>query len=491
MAIGPRYGYFPNPKKCVLIVKSESMREKASEIFGKFGIQITCRGQRHLGAIVGTPEYKEEYIRDKVREWKEDIKTLASIAKTEPQGAYSAMVFAIQHRWKFIQRTVPEISEYFEELEYEINNTLLPAIIGREISEQEREIIALPVRLGGLGIPMPDKECKHEYEASRQITNSLRDVIVSQKLMETGDRKGIANAKNLIKMLNENRYKHAYKELLEKLDSNTKRALEMAKEKGASSWLTTLPLDWLGYTLNRQEFRDSVALRYNWKIKDMPVYCGCGKENNIDHSLSCKKGGYVILRHNNIRDTTARLLEEFCYDVQIEPRLIPIAEGNEEVYETRGNVAENARLDVAARGVWSQYDRSFVDIRVTHPNCLSNSDKTLQEIYEKNEKEKKDFYESRVIHVERGNFTPLVFSTSGGMAPGCQKFFKRVAMMIAEKKGQKYQHVVTYVRTRLRFSMLKSTLIAIRGYKGRVINKEMSLNELNFNTIPTPGSTVI
>ena len=77
------------------------------------------------------------------------------------------------------------------------------------------------------------------------------------------------------------------------------------------------------------------------------------------------------------------------------------------------------------------------------------------------------------------------------MAPGCQKFFISVATMIAEKKGQKYQHVVTYVRTKLRFSMLKSTLIAIRGYKGRVINKEVSLDELNFNTIPTPRSMVI
>ena len=310
--------------------------------------------------------------------------------------------------------------------------------------------------------------------------------------METCSKNAIENAKNLMKMLKGKRSKHAYSQLLGKLDASTKRVLEMAKEKGASSWLTTLPLDWLGYTLNRQEFRDSIALRYNWKIKDMPAYCGCGKENDIDHSLSCKKGGFIILRHNNIRDTTAKLLEEVCYDVQIEPMLIPISGENEEVYDAvRGNVAEHARLDVAARGVWSQYDRSFVDIRVTHPNCLSNSDKTLMEIYEKNEKEKKDFYESRVIHVERGNFTPLVFSTSGGMAPGCQKFFKRVAMMIAEKKGQKYQHVVTYVRTRLRFSMLKSTLIAIRGYKGRVINKEVSLDELNFNTIPTPGSMVI
>ncbi|KAL5266795.1 hypothetical protein ACHWQZ_G003996 [Mnemiopsis leidyi] len=489
--VGPRYGYFPNPNKCVLIVKSESMKDKANEIFGKLGIQITCRGQRHLGAIVGTQEYKEEYIREKVGEWKEDIKTLASIAKTEPQGAYSAMVFAIQHRWKFIQRTVPEISEFFEELEYEIHNTLLPALIGREISELEREIVALPVRLGGLGIPIPNKESKHEYEASRQITKSLKDVIISQKLLETCSKKSILDAKNLMKMLKGNRTKLAYNQLLEKLDSSTKRALEMAKEKGASSWLTTLPLDWLGYTLNRQEFRDSIALRYNWKIKDMPAYCGCGEENEIDHSLSCKKGGYVILRHNNIRDTTAKLLEEVCYDVQIEPRLIPINGESGEVYDTaRGNIAENARLDVAARGVWSQYDRSFVDIRVTHPNCLSNSGKSLQEIYEKHEKEKKEFYESRVIHVERGNFTPLVFTTSGGMAPACQQFFKRVATMMADKRGLTYQQIISYVRTRLRFAMLRSTLIAVRGFRGRAKNKELPLYEVDFNIIPRMSGAI-
>ena len=89
LVFGQRYGYFPNPNKFVLIVKNESMRERANELFGNCGIQISSRGKRHLGAIVGTQEYKEEYIREKVGEWKEDVKALASIAKKEPQGAYS------------------------------------------------------------------------------------------------------------------------------------------------------------------------------------------------------------------------------------------------------------------------------------------------------------------------------------------------------------------------------------------------------------------
>ena len=71
----------------------------------------------------------------------------------------------------------------------------------------EREIIALPVRLGGLGIPLPNKESKYEYEASREITNGLKEVIISQKHMETCSKNAIDSAKNLMKMLKGNRSK--------------------------------------------------------------------------------------------------------------------------------------------------------------------------------------------------------------------------------------------------------------------------------------------
>ncbi len=86
--------------------------------------------------------------------------------------------------------------------------------------------------------------------------------------------------------------------------------MDQAREKGASAWLTALPLDNLKYTLNQREFHDSIALRYGWNIKDFPNYCGCGIKNSIYHSLDCKMGGYVSMRHNAIRDTFAYLLRE-------------------------------------------------------------------------------------------------------------------------------------------------------------------------------------
>ena len=40
--------------------------------------------------------------------------------------------------------------------------------------------------------------------------------------------------------------------------------------------------------------------------------------------MTCKKGGYVILRHNSLRDLFAEIFEEVCSDVQIEPPLLPL-----------------------------------------------------------------------------------------------------------------------------------------------------------------------
>ena len=48
------------------------------------------------------------------------------------------------------------------------------------------------------------------------------------------------------------------------VDHKLKRSLELAGEKGAGAWLSALPLQSLGYDLNKQEFRDGICLRYSW-----------------------------------------------------------------------------------------------------------------------------------------------------------------------------------------------------------------------------------
>ncbi len=105
-----------------------------------------------------------------------------------------------------------------------------------------------------------------------------------------------------------------------------KRLLDLASEKGASSWLTSLPLAEYGFILNKQEFNDAILLRYNFKLKNVAPVCVCGEQNTVNHALICKIGGYVSMRHNHLRDTTAELLRshQICKDVETEPHLIPL-----------------------------------------------------------------------------------------------------------------------------------------------------------------------
>ena len=73
-----------------------------------------------------------------------------------------------------------------------------------------------------------------------------------------------------------------------------------------------------------------------------------------------------------------------------------------------------------------------------------------------------------VIQIEKGSFTPLVFSTSGGMVREAQGFMKKIAERMELTSGQKYSDCMGFMRKRLRFELLKTTLIALRGYRGRV-----------------------
>jgi len=67
-----------------------------------------------------------------------------------------------------------------------------------------------------------------------------------------------------------------------------------------------------------------------------------------------------------------------------------------------------------------------------------------------------------VIDIEKSLFNPLVFITSGRMAPECTRVNKRLAVKIAEKRRRSDASVVTYLRTKLRFALLRSTLTAMR-----------------------------
>ena len=88
------------------------------------------------------------------------------------------------------------------------------------------------------------------------------------------------------------------------------RLNDISREQGASSWLTVLPIKQLGFSLSKAEFWDALRLRYGLLIKRLPGHCGCSKPFNVQHALSCKKGEFITLRHN---DTIAELVFFFFF----------------------------------------------------------------------------------------------------------------------------------------------------------------------------------
>ena len=175
-------------------------------------------------------------------------------------------------------------------------------------------------------------------------------------------------------------------------------------------------------------------------------------------------------------------MREVCIDVKTEPHLLPLA--NDNLGQIRGNIADNARLDVSGVGVWGPTEKTFLDVRITNPNSPTHIGKEIHQVYREQEREKKVAYNERVIQVEKGTFTPIVFSTFGGMGQEAIRFHKRLALLISMKRGEEYSHVLNFIRTRLRFCLLRSILTCLRGVRGKQAKDRLTpISNLSFNLI--------
>ena len=119
-------------------------------------------------------------LKTKVEGWVKDLELLSKYAQDDPKATYSAFTKGLCSRWTHIQRTVPDMSELFEPLENAIRDQFISALVGREVSEAERQIIALPLRHGGLGLTDPRETANTEYKHSIQITDKLTTKIYTQ-----------------------------------------------------------------------------------------------------------------------------------------------------------------------------------------------------------------------------------------------------------------------------------------------------------------------
>ena len=102
-----------------------------------------------------------------------------------------------------------------------IREKLVPTLTDKPPpNDVECHLFSLPARLGGLAVPNPcdtSDEMQQATQAMDKLKSDLPEVL--------------------------------------------KRSIDLASERGASSWLTTLPIADFGFKLHKGAFRDAIALR--------------------------------------------------------------------------------------------------------------------------------------------------------------------------------------------------------------------------------------
>ena len=94
-------------------------------------------------------------------------------------------------------------------------------------------------------------------------------------------------------------------------------------------------------------------------------------------------------------------------------------------------------------------------------------DLTPKQIYKKHENDRKRQYAERIMEIEQRTFTPLVFTTAGGMADKCAKYHSRLAELIANKKGESYSSAISWIRAKVSFAIVRSAILCLRGSRSR------------------------
>ena len=99
---------------------------------------------------------------------------------------------------------------------------------------------------------------------------------------------------------------------------------------------------------------------------------------------------------------------------------------------------------------------AYFDVRIFNPYLLNPMPIPP---YQNAIENKKREYEERVREIEHGSFSPLVFSTAGGMGP---TMYKRIASLIADKRQEPYSTTLFWLQCKLSFSLLRSAIMCLR-----------------------------
>ena len=207
-----------------------------------------------------------------------------------------------------------------------------------------RDVPVLPTRLDGLSMTNSQDECDHEYAASCMISSPLTEQIIHPLHLhqsETSDKQRECRKAN--SQEKKQRTADEVEQLLEELLAQMERMMKLAAEMVHPAGYWSCQLISTDFTCTRQPFTMQSACNVDGHLKGY-LTSVCRSQFNVEHALTCSHGGFRFMRHNEIRDLTAKLFTEVRPNVRMEPEMQPLA--GVILSFTSVNREDSARLDI-------------------------------------------------------------------------------------------------------------------------------------------------
>jgi len=216
-----------------------------------------------------------------------------------------------------------------------------------------------------------------------------------------------------------------------------------------------------GFSLNKGEFVDALCLCYGFAPPNLLSHCVCGKDFSVSHAFSCPHGAFPILRHNDVRNLTAKLLSEVCHDVQVEPHVHLQPLSGEVLHHRSVVVEDDARVhvDIRASGFWW----------CSHPQelfwctCFQLHSSALAAAFRRHEDEKCCAYDSMRSMFAKLSMVASLLWFFPGMGKAATTMYEHLAHLLNAKRNSPYSLVMGWLCCCLGFSLVHSSVRCLRG----------------------------
>ncbi len=95
-------------RKTWLLAK-ENCLDSATTAFACTTVNVTSEGRPYLGAALGTEDYMQSFVANKVQGWADELELLSIIAQSQPHAAHAAFTHGMTSKWSYLTRTMPNL----------------------------------------------------------------------------------------------------------------------------------------------------------------------------------------------------------------------------------------------------------------------------------------------------------------------------------------------------------------------------------------------